>query len=121
MNSGHSADVSIGLLIDGNWLRVAQLGPDFLILRDGAEHSPCDAVIKLRVDDVERQSIVRLPEGISPGSDRVMLGFAHAAIKHGSKNYFNYFLSRILPAFSPAFSPRFLEHLVDSRYILRRI
>jgi|SRR5271166_5198439 len=77
MNSGHSADVSIGLLIDGNWLRVAQLGPDFLILREGAEHSPCDAVIKLRVDDVERHWTVRLPEGISSGSDRVMLGFAH--------------------------------------------
>lgn len=75
MNSGHSADVSIGLLIDGNWPRVAQLGPDFLILRDRVEHPPCDALIKLCVDDVERRWAVTLPEGILPGSDRVMLGF----------------------------------------------
>jgi hypothetical protein len=78
MNSGHSADVSIGLFIDGSWLRVAELGPDFLILREGAEHPPCDAVIKLRVEDVERRWTVRLPQGISSGSDRVILGFAHA-------------------------------------------
>jgi hypothetical protein len=31
----HSADVTIRLLIDGNWLPVAQLGPEFLLL-DGA-------------------------------------------------------------------------------------
>jgi hypothetical protein len=28
----HSADVTIGLLINGIWLPVAQLGPDFLLL-----------------------------------------------------------------------------------------
>jgi hypothetical protein len=32
------------------WLPVAQLGPDFLLLDMVADHPPCDAVIKLRVD-----------------------------------------------------------------------
>ena len=40
----HSADVTIGLLINGNWLPVAQLGPDFLLLYVAADHPPCDAV-----------------------------------------------------------------------------
>jgi hypothetical protein len=69
----HSADVTIGLLIDGDWLPVGQLGPDFLLLDVVADHPPCDAVVKLRVDNVERQWSVRLPQGISPASDRVEL------------------------------------------------
>jgi hypothetical protein len=68
-----SADVTIGLLIDGDWLPVGQLGPDFFLLDVVADHPPCDAVVKLRVDDVERQWSGRLPQGISPVSDRVKL------------------------------------------------
>jgi hypothetical protein len=63
----------MSLLVDGNSLPVAQLGPDFLLLDTVADHPPCDAVVKLRVDDIERQWRVRLPEGISPVSDRVKL------------------------------------------------
>jgi hypothetical protein len=69
----HSADVAIHLSINGKVMPVAQLGPDFLLLDAVADHPPCDAVIKLRVDDVEQQWKVRLPEGISPLSDRVTL------------------------------------------------
>jgi hypothetical protein len=72
---GHSADVSIGLLINGAWLPVAELGPDFLFLRAGVEHPPCDVVLRLRVDGQQRQWRVGLPEGISAGCDRVALGF----------------------------------------------
>ena len=67
--------MSIGLLINGAWLPVAELGPDFLFLREGVEHPPCDVVLRLRVDDEERQWRVGLPEGISAGCDRVVLGF----------------------------------------------
>jgi hypothetical protein len=73
IHRSHSADVAIHLLINGNALPVGQLGPDFLLLRGVADHPPCDAVVKLRVDDVERQWKVRLPEGISPVSNRVKL------------------------------------------------
>jgi hypothetical protein len=72
-NRSHSADVTIQLSVNGISLPVAQLGPDFLLLDAVADHPPCDAVLKLRVDDVERQWKVRLPEGISPASDRVRL------------------------------------------------
>jgi hypothetical protein len=74
----HSADVAISLLINGNSLPVAQLGPDFLLLDVVADHPPCDAIVKLRVDNVERQWSVRLPHGISPASDRVMLALVDA-------------------------------------------
>jgi hypothetical protein len=53
------------------------MGPDFLLLGVVADHPPCDAVVKLRVDDVERQWSVRLPQGISPASRRVMLALFH--------------------------------------------
>jgi len=68
----------MSLLVDGNSLPVAQLGPDFLLLRAVADHPPCDAVVKLRVDNVERQWGVRLPQGISPASRRVVLALVGA-------------------------------------------
>jgi hypothetical protein len=61
----YSADVAIHLLINGKSLPVAQLGPDFLMLEEVADHPPCDAVVKLRVDNKERQWSVRLPQGIA--------------------------------------------------------
>jgi hypothetical protein len=76
----HSADVTMSLLVNGDSFPVAQLGPDFLLLgvvADPAVAGPCDAVVKLRVDDVERQWSVRLPQGISPASRRVMLALFH--------------------------------------------
>ena len=62
--SAHSADVTLGLLIEGEWLPVGQLGPDFLLLDVVADHPPCNAVVKLRVDNVERQcrSVATLQE-----------------------------------------------------------
>jgi len=72
----HSADVTMSLLVNGDLLPVAQLGPDFLLLGVVAVPAvvgPCDAVVKLRVDNVERQWSVKLPQGISPASRRVRL------------------------------------------------
>ena len=50
----HSADVKMSLLIDGTSLPVAQLGPDFLLLKTPLDHPPHDATIVLRVDGNER-------------------------------------------------------------------
>jgi hypothetical protein len=66
----------MSLLVNGDLLPVAQLGPDFLLLgvvADPAVAGPCDAVVKLRVDNVERQWSVKLPHGISPACRRVTL------------------------------------------------
>jgi hypothetical protein len=70
---GHSADVRIRLLFNGTITPVAQLGPDFLILDDPQEHPPCDATLEMRIDESERRWPIRLPEGISTKSDRVVI------------------------------------------------
>ena len=71
--SGHSADVRISLLFNGNSLPVAQLGPGFLLLDTPSDHPPCDASIVLRVDQSERRWTVSLPNGISAYSKRVVI------------------------------------------------
>jgi hypothetical protein len=71
----------MSLLVEGNSLPVAQLGPDFLLLRAVADFPPCEAIVKLRVDSIERQWTVRLPQGISPASRRVMLALSSGEAK----------------------------------------
>jgi hypothetical protein len=61
----HSADVRIHLHVNGCSLPVAQLGPDFLILRTPADHPPADADIAMSIDGNERRWRVRLPDGIA--------------------------------------------------------
>jgi hypothetical protein len=61
---GHSADVRIHLHVHGQILSVAQLGPDFLILRTPADHPPADAQISMSIDGDERRWHVSLPAGI---------------------------------------------------------
>jgi len=69
--SGHSADVSINLILNGDSIPVAQLGPDFLLLDAPIDHPPGQASIILRVDQSEECWTVRLPDGISAGTKRV--------------------------------------------------
>jgi len=70
---GHSADVSITLVVSGCAVRVSQLGPGFLLLDAPWDHPPADAAIVLRVDQAERSWTIRLPEGISVASKRVCI------------------------------------------------
>jgi len=62
------------LIVEGASLRVTQMGPDFLLVESPANHAPCEASLLLRVDESESQWKVRLPEGISKGTNRVALG-----------------------------------------------
>jgi hypothetical protein len=64
--NGHSADVRISLFVNGLVLPVAQLGPDFLILRNAVEHAPSDAQISLSIDGAENRWTVHLVDGIHP-------------------------------------------------------
>jgi hypothetical protein len=75
-NGGHSAIVHMHLSFDGVSVRVAQLGPDFLLLESVTSHPPCDANITMRVDQSERSWNVRLPNGISSDSKRVVIAAA---------------------------------------------
>ena len=70
---GHSAQVKMKLLVNGISIPVAQMGPDFLLVTEPINHPPSDASIVMRVDETERTWNVRLPEGISSGSKRVII------------------------------------------------
>lgn len=67
------------LLLDGAVHRVAQLGPDFLMLETSFDHPPMEADFVFAVDDNRRQWRVLLPDGISRNSARVRLVSEQAA------------------------------------------
>lgn len=71
--AGHSAEIEMQLLVNGSTLPIAQLGPDFLILRQTAAHPPTEATIVMRVDADEQRWAVRLPDGLAVGRDRVLM------------------------------------------------
>ena len=63
---GHSADVRMTLSVNGHVLPIAQLGPDFLILRTSVEHVPAVAEISFSIDGNQRRWTVHLVNGIHP-------------------------------------------------------
>lgn len=64
------------LMLNGSMLSIAQLGPDFLLLRETADHPPAEATIVMNVDGNERRWKVALPDGIVAGSERVSIAEA---------------------------------------------
>jgi hypothetical protein len=70
---GHSADVKMHLELRHATLSVAQLGPDFLILRTPVEQEPADAVLFFSIDGKERRRDIHLPEGISAARPRTLI------------------------------------------------
>ncbi len=61
----YSAEVRMRLSVGGRVWSIAQLGPDFLILRAPVDHPPTGAEITMWIDDHERRWRVRLVDGIS--------------------------------------------------------
>ena len=61
------------LLLEDFSLRVGQLGPDFLLLKTPLDHPPTEGTLVVRVDENERRWKVRLPEGCSVASRRVVI------------------------------------------------
>jgi hypothetical protein len=70
---GHSADVRMHLLLNGHTLRIAQMGPNFLVLADTVEHPPADAEIVMTVDGDTERWMVRLPNGLHSGEKEVLI------------------------------------------------
>jgi hypothetical protein len=62
---GYSADVRMELCVNGRILRIGQLGPDFLILDDPADHPAGRAEIQMSIDGRVRRWPVHLPDGVS--------------------------------------------------------
>jgi hypothetical protein len=72
----HSACVQMRLLIGGHSLRVAQMGPNFLILDDTADYPPGNAEIVLSVDGQAERWTVHLPNGLHAGQKEVLVSKA---------------------------------------------
>jgi hypothetical protein len=79
---GHSAEVRMELRVNGRVLKISQLGPDFLILREPVEYPPSHAEISMSIDGTESHWFVQLPAGISPALERTRI--AEAARANGS-------------------------------------
>jgi len=73
---GHSAQVTMRLLVNGLSLPVAQMGPDFILLRAPVNQGPTIATLVMQVDQNERRWNVRLPDGISAEVHRVKIAAA---------------------------------------------
>jgi hypothetical protein len=63
-HGAYSAHVHIQLNLTNLSIPVAQLGPDFIILREGVNHPPTEAEMVLWVDESESRWTVFLPEGL---------------------------------------------------------
>ena len=70
---GHSAQVTMRLLVNGYSIPVRQMGRDFLLIDYTVNHPPADASLVLQVDQNERRWNVRLPQGISANCNRVAI------------------------------------------------
>jgi hypothetical protein len=63
--SHHSADVRMHLRLNGHILPIAQLGPDFLVLKDAIDHAPAKAEIDMSIDGHKSRWPVYLVEGLA--------------------------------------------------------
>jgi hypothetical protein len=66
-HNGFSADVRMRLCVNGHSFSIGQLGPDFVILDDPADHPPAEAEVSVSIDGREQRWAVHLPDGISSG------------------------------------------------------
>ena len=65
--------ITIDLLIEGLSLPVAQLGPDFIFLKEPLECPPVEGVLVMTVDGNEQRWPVALPEGAVKGKECVRI------------------------------------------------
>ncbi len=64
------------LRVNGRTFSIGQLGPDFLILDDPADHPPAEGEIMVSIDGRERRWTVWLPEGMRAGRRVTAIGDA---------------------------------------------
>ena len=69
----YSSVVKMQLLVDGVSIPVAQMGPDFVFLREIIPLPPSNAIVVFQVDQEEERWEVRLPNGISADSKKVAI------------------------------------------------
>lgn len=64
------------LIVNGDSISITHMGPDFVLVESPTDHPPGEASIMMKVDDSESRWKVRLPEGISRSSNRVLLALS---------------------------------------------
>ena len=69
----HSADVRMHLTVNGQILPIAQLGPEFVILRHPTDHLPAMAEVFVSIDGNEKRWPVYLTEGIKTSERRTLI------------------------------------------------
>ena len=69
----YSARVEMNMIVNGATIKITHMGPDFLFIESSDDYPPGEALIILKIDDRERRWKVKLPEGISSRSKRVVL------------------------------------------------
>jgi hypothetical protein len=79
---GYSPPIAISLEIGGQALAVAQVGPDFLVLRTPAELPPTRAWLIVNVDGDPIRQEITLPQGIRIGERRhpIVLVEGHSSL-----------------------------------------
>jgi hypothetical protein len=78
---GYSAQVRLHLIVGGEVLELASIGPQQISLRECTELPPGPAEVVMNVDDFERRWQVYLPDGISPDSREVRTVTQPAAVQ----------------------------------------
>jgi len=76
----HSAIVRMELCMNGHIMPIAQLGPDFLVLKTPVDHPPAEAEIGMWIDGREDRWRVRLPDGISAHERRTKIAPPNGAM-----------------------------------------
>ena len=71
--ASHSSDVTITLQVDDREVPVAQLGPDFLILREQVRFRPTSGTVRVLVDGNGEEFDVVLPNGVDPEVSRTRI------------------------------------------------
>jgi hypothetical protein len=63
--NGYSADVRMHLSVNGQTIKIGQLGPNFIILDDALDLAPSQGEITMSIDGQVERWRVSLPDGIS--------------------------------------------------------
>jgi len=63
--NGYSADVRMHLSVNGQTIKIGQMGPNFVILDDAPDLAPSQGEITMSIDGRVRRWHVSLPDGIS--------------------------------------------------------
>lgn len=79
-SNGHSAHVQIILHVGQHAVPVSHMGPDFLILKETFSTPATEGIIVLAIDDQAERIPVRLPQGISADTRRVVIAEAQADV-----------------------------------------